>query len=70
VYNLLPGENLRDLIEIYGEGLTPMADPSTVEIIRPANGDSTSVHTIVVGEKEIGDNFQLTNYDIVIIFFR
>jgi protein involved in polysaccharide export with SLBB domain len=70
MYYLLPGENLRDLIEIYGEGLTPAADPSTVEIIRYANGDSASVHTIVVGEKEIGVNFELTNYDIVTIFSR
>jgi protein involved in polysaccharide export with SLBB domain len=70
VYNLLPGENLRDLIEIYGEGLTPAADPATIEIIRYANGDSASVYTLIVGEKEIRGNFPLTNYDIVTIFFR
>jgi protein involved in polysaccharide export with SLBB domain len=69
VYNLLPGETLRDLIEIYGEGLIPLANPGMIEIIRYAEGGSASV-TMVVGKKELEEGFRLTNYDIVTVFSR
>ncbi|MDR2094353.1 MAG: SLBB domain-containing protein, partial [Treponema sp.] len=30
-YDLIPGENLKDLIEVYGDGFTPLAEPERME---------------------------------------
>jgi protein involved in polysaccharide export with SLBB domain len=66
-YNLLPHEHLRDLIETYGDGLNPMADPTRIEVVRYVNSDFTSGTKITIGEAEIAGNYQLENYDTVII---
>jgi protein involved in polysaccharide export with SLBB domain len=66
-YNLLPNENLRDLIETYGDGFTPLADPSRIELVRYVNSNSTSGDKIALGEAEIADNYPLENYDSIFI---
>jgi NADH:ubiquinone oxidoreductase subunit F (NADH-binding) len=33
-YNLMPDENLREMIEVYGDGLTPLADATRIELVR------------------------------------
>jgi protein involved in polysaccharide export with SLBB domain len=66
-YNLLPSEHLRDLIEIYGDGLTPLADPTRIEIVRYENSDSTSGDKMQIEETGITENYSLENYDSVFI---
>jgi protein involved in polysaccharide export with SLBB domain len=66
-YNMLPGEHLRDLIEVYGDGLSPLADPTRMEVIRYVNSDSPSGDKIRIEETAIADNFLLENYDTVFV---
>jgi protein involved in polysaccharide export with SLBB domain len=66
-YNLLPHEHLLDLVETYGDGLSPLADPTRMEVIRYVNSDSTSGSKVTIGEEEITGNYQLENYDTVIV---
>jgi protein involved in polysaccharide export with SLBB domain len=66
-YNLMPDENLRDLIEVYGDGLTPMADATRIELIRYVGSSSVSGERIILNEDNIRENFLLYNYDAITI---
>jgi protein involved in polysaccharide export with SLBB domain len=66
-YNLMPEENLRDLIEVYGDGLTPLADASRIELVRYVGGNSVSGEKIILVENDILENFPLYNYDTITI---
>lgn len=66
-YQLLPGENLKELVEIYGSGFTPLADPTRIEVTRYVNSASVSGNKILPGENGVRDNFQLEHYDTVMI---
>ena len=63
----MPEENLRDLIEIYGDGLTPLADATRIELVRYVGGDSVSGDKMILTEENIRENFPLYNYDTVTI---
>jgi protein involved in polysaccharide export with SLBB domain len=67
VYQLLAGEHLKDLIETYGNGLTHLADPSRIEIVRYVNSNSPSGDKIAVGEVELAENYLLENYDMIYV---
>jgi protein involved in polysaccharide export with SLBB domain len=67
VYQLFDGENLRELIEVYGNGFTPLSDPSRMEIVRYVNRKSTSGDKINIGETDIAENYPLENYDVVFV---
>jgi protein involved in polysaccharide export with SLBB domain len=66
-YDLLPNENLRDLITVYGDGLNPLADPTRINIVRYVNSSFTSGEKINIGQDEINNNYRLENYDTVFI---
>jgi protein involved in polysaccharide export with SLBB domain len=66
-FQLLPGENLRELIEVYGSGFTPLADPARIEITRYVNSVSVSGNKILPGEDGLKDNFQLEHFDAVMV---
>jgi protein involved in polysaccharide export with SLBB domain len=66
-YQLLPGENLKELIETYGSGFTPLADPTRIEITRQVNSASISGNKILPGEDVLRDNFPLEHYDVVMV---
>ncbi|MDR2743282.1 MAG: SLBB domain-containing protein [Treponema sp.] len=66
-YQLLPGENLKELIEVYGSGFTPLADPTRIEVTRYVNSVSVSGNKILPGEGGLGDNFSLEHYDMVMV---
>jgi protein involved in polysaccharide export with SLBB domain len=66
-YNLMPDENLRDLIEIYGDGLTPLADATRIELVRYVGSNSVSGDKIILNEENILENFPLYNYDTITI---
>ena len=65
-YELLPGENLKELIEIYASGLTVFADKEKVEIIRTVDSTSRTGERIYVSGKDI-DTAQLKKFDSVFI---
>jgi hypothetical protein len=49
----------------YGNGFTPTADPSRMELERYINRSSLAGDQITLSEKDITDNFALENYDVV-----
>jgi protein involved in polysaccharide export with SLBB domain len=67
VYQLLANENLKDLIEIYACGFTPLADKTRMELIRYVGSGSPHGEKIFIGDADIQENFALQNYDIVTI---
>ena len=62
-YQLLPGENLKELISYYGHGLTEMADPSRIELLRVLNDKDDAGEKIYLNKKSIDDDYELKNYD-------
>jgi protein involved in polysaccharide export with SLBB domain len=64
-YQILRGENLRELIIRYGNGFAPTADPSRMELERYINRNSLAGDKITLGEQDITDNFALENYDVL-----
>jgi protein involved in polysaccharide export with SLBB domain len=67
VYQLLANENLRDLIETYAHGLTPMADKTRMELLRYEGSFSPTGEKIILTNSNIRENFVLQNYDVVTI---
>jgi protein involved in polysaccharide export with SLBB domain len=66
-YQLLEGENLKDLIETYGSGFTPVADKTRVELVRQVNSVSSSGDKIFLSEGDIAGGYALENYDTVTV---
>jgi protein involved in polysaccharide export with SLBB domain len=66
-YQLLEGENLRDLIENYGSGFTPVADKTRIELVRLVNSVSASGDKIFLTEGDMAGNYVLENYDVVMV---
>lgn len=64
-YELLPGENLSELINYYGNGTTAMADLSRVEITRILDDDNKTGNKIYLDEENLNQNFPLLCYDFV-----
>jgi protein involved in polysaccharide export with SLBB domain len=68
-YQLLPGENLRELIECYAQGFTELANPGRLSLIRYT---SEAGDTDILGQKLLFDyaktqDLRLRNYDAVTI---
>jgi protein involved in polysaccharide export with SLBB domain len=66
-YNLMPEENLRDLIEVYGDGFTPLADSARIELTRYVNSTDKVGNKIYLAEEAVGANYPLENYDVIVI---
>ena len=69
-YQLLEGENLNDLVNTYGDGLTPVADTSRIELVRFVNSESVSGDKKFYGEQAINENLPLNHLDTVTIASR
>ena len=65
VYQLLDGENIKELLEFYGNGFTPEADRTRLELTRLINSNDVSGNKIFITESNIIDNYALENYDII-----
>jgi len=66
-YQLLPGEGIRELIEVYGDGFTPDANRAWLELLRAEPGSSG------IGEKrklewESAASFELKDLDAVTVY--
>ncbi|MDR0377036.1 MAG: SLBB domain-containing protein, partial [Spirochaetaceae bacterium] len=66
-YDLAPNENLRDLIEVYGDGFTPLADKSRMELVRYVGSGSVSGDKMIFTEMDIRENYPLQNYDAIMV---
>jgi protein involved in polysaccharide export with SLBB domain len=62
-YQLLDGENIRELIEIYGGGFTPIADKTKLEMVRLINSTDVAGNKIFLTENNLTDNYTLEHYD-------
>jgi protein involved in polysaccharide export with SLBB domain len=66
-YQLLEGENLKDLIEVYGDGFTPLAEPGRMELTRFVNGPNRVGNKIYLTGEAAEGNYPLENYDVVVV---
>lgn len=64
-YQLMPGENLDELIKNYGGGLAPLADVSRIELNRVTSEKSKSgeIHYINLDANPSDKNYELVCYD-------
>lgn len=66
-YELLKNENLKDLVNFYGNGLAPMADTSRIELTRYTNRDAEYGEKLYLDQKSIDENLALQNLDEVFV---
>jgi protein involved in polysaccharide export with SLBB domain len=66
-YQLLEGENIKELIELYGRGFTPIADPTRLEIVRYVNSGNIAGDRIYLTPDDIARDFALEDYDSVMV---
>ncbi len=71
VYELLPDDGIRTLIDYYSDGSTDLADLAQVEVIRSNTGSETPVKRIVVDLAASADgaieDLELRNLDSVVV---
>ena len=67
VYQLLDGENIKELIEFYGSGFTPSADRTRLEMVRLINGTDVAGDKIFLMENDLADNYALEHYDVITV---
>jgi protein involved in polysaccharide export with SLBB domain len=66
-YQLIPGENLKELIDRYGNGFTTMADKSRMVLLRYNSSQSISGDRILIKETDYQDNFPLFDLDTITV---
>jgi protein involved in polysaccharide export with SLBB domain len=66
-YELLPGENLRDLITTHAGGYTAAADTERVEITRYTENDREVYNRIRLNQDDVNANYPLVNLDVIYI---
>jgi len=66
-YQLLRGENLRELINVYASGFIPQADPTRIELTRYVNSESVTGNLLYVTEDDLEKNFGLEHMDSVFV---
>jgi protein involved in polysaccharide export with SLBB domain len=66
-YQLLEGENLRELIELYGGGLTARADRTRVEMLRVVGSGSPSGDKVFLNERDLEVGYELADQDSITV---
>lgn len=66
-YELSATENIKNLIENFAGGLTPLADTTRIEISRKISSENSTGEKIYISKKEIDENFSLSNLDSIYI---
>lgn len=66
-FNIMQHENLHELIEVYGDGFTAVADPSRMEMVRLVNGEYIAGDKIYLTENDVKNNFLLEHYDMIFV---
>ena len=62
-YELLEGENLKDLIERYGNGLTEFSNTEKIGLVRRIESETKSGDKVYLDKKAIESNYKLVNGD-------
>lgn len=63
-YELLDGENLKALVEKYGDGLTPTADTSKISLFRTYKKENSG-ETEYIPAESIEKDLALENFDVI-----
>jgi protein involved in polysaccharide export with SLBB domain len=66
-YQLLPGENLSELITKYASNITPTADPGRIELVRYVAAKTDSGDKIYLTGQDISNNYPLQHLDEITI---
>ena len=66
-YELLEGENLKDLVEVYGGGLAPRADTTRIELTKINTEAEKTGGKTYVSQKDIDENYKIESYDTIYI---
>ena len=66
-YELMPHENLKELIEIYADGFAPLADPTRVELVRRIGSEDISGNRIFLTEEDLASDFMLIHFDSIYV---
>lgn len=66
-YELLPGENLRELIEVYADGFTAIADSTRMELVRLTHSADIAGDKVFLSATDVAGNYQLEHYDAVVV---
>lgn len=67
VYELLDGENLKSLIDLYGDGFTQFSDLSRIELSRFVNDKDSYGEKIYLNKEDYEKDFNLVCYDSVTV---
>ena len=67
VYQLLEGENLKELIEFYAGGFTPAADNTRMEMVRTVNSVDIAGDRIFLTEADLVNSYKLENNDVITV---
>lgn len=63
IYDILPGDNLKALINTYGGGISQDGDVSRIELKRTLDTGTKGGETLYLTEESIQDDYGLLNYD-------
>lgn len=66
-YELLEGENLKDLVEVYGGGLAPRADTTRIEVTHINTETEKTGGKTYVSQSDIDENYKIESYDAIYI---
>ncbi|GHV35964.1 hypothetical protein AGMMS49546_00360 [Spirochaetia bacterium] len=69
-YELLPGENIRELIINYANGYTSRADTGRVEVIRYTENSQGINEKIYLTQEDINANYPLQHFDAVYVLSK
>ncbi|WP_425358175.1 SLBB domain-containing protein [Treponema primitia] len=64
-YQLLPGESLQELVAYYASGLSPIADPSRIELVRQVGSAVDSGDKIYLTRDAINSGYPLQHLDTI-----
>jgi protein involved in polysaccharide export with SLBB domain len=64
-YQLLPGENLRELVDYYAGGCTPLADTSRITLVRYVDSTVDSGDKIYLTLEDVQANYGLHYWDTI-----
>lgn len=67
-YELLEGENLAELINLYAGGTTKTANLSKIQLVRIDDSDEKIQKIAYLGEKDVEKNYKLEDKDILHIY--
>jgi protein involved in polysaccharide export with SLBB domain len=67
VYTLMPHENLKELIEVYADGITTFADKTGATLTRYTGSKEISGDVIPLSEQDFTGNYPLLHLDVIAI---